>query len=44
MKRYKDYRDYLRFKDIRPIVIQRTTKQPGHIVLHSWALPVEMVR
>lgn len=43
MKRYKDYRDYLRFKGLKPIVIERTPKQPGHLVLNSWARPVERV-
>lgn len=43
-KVYKDYRDYLRLKKIAPIQIQRTQKQPGHLVLHSWAKEVEIAQ
>lgn len=41
MKQYRDYRDYLRMKRIKPLRIERTNKQAGDLVLHSWAKPVE---
>ena len=33
MKQYRDYRDYLRMKRIKPLRIERTTKQPGDLIL-----------
>lgn len=44
MKRYGDYRDYLRAKGIKPLVIERTKRKKGDIVLISSCLPVEHVR
>ncbi len=39
----RDYRDVLREKGINPVVIQRTEKKPGQIVLRSWCQPVRVV-
>ena len=41
MQTYRDYRDVLRPRGIYPMRIERTVKQPGHVVLTSWAKPVE---
>lgn len=39
MKKYGDYRDYLRAKGIQPLVIERTVKKTGDWVLISSCLP-----
>lgn len=44
MKKFGDYRDYLRPKGVQPVVIERTEKKCGHLVLSSWAKPVETVQ
>lgn len=44
MKKYGDYRDYLRTKGIKPLVIERTKRKKGDLVLISSCLPVEHVR
>jgi hypothetical protein len=31
--KYPDYRDVLRERRVKPFVIERTVKQPGHFVL-----------
>lgn len=36
----KSYRDYLKKRQIDPVVIQRTKKRKGDKVLVSWAKPV----
>jgi hypothetical protein len=43
MKKYRDYRDYLRSKGLKPLVIHRTKKLSGDKVLVSSCLPVSIV-
>jgi hypothetical protein len=40
----KSYRDYLAIKGLKPIVIERTTKQKGDKVLVASCKPVVVVR
>jgi len=40
----KSYRDYLAIKGLKPIVIERTTKQKGDKVLVASCKPVQVVR
>jgi hypothetical protein len=44
MKKYGDYRDYLRGKGLKPIVIERTPKKSGDWVIVSGCLPAYLVR
>lgn len=43
MKKYGDYRDYLRSKGLNPIVIERTVKKKGHHVIVSSCKPAYVV-
>lgn len=43
MKKYGDYRDYLRGKGLNPIVIERTTKKAGDHVIVSSCKPAYVV-
>jgi len=43
MKKYRDYRDYLRSKGLKPLVIHRTVKKSGDKVLISSCLPLVTV-
>lgn len=38
------YKDYLRLKWLKPIVIERSNKKPGDYVIVSSYLPAEIVR
>lgn len=44
MKKMQDYSAYLRSKGLQPIVIEKTTKKAGDIVLTSSSKPVEIVK
>lgn len=39
----RSYRDYLAQRGRQPLVIERTEKAPGDIVLRSWCRPVASV-
>jgi hypothetical protein len=43
MKKYGDYRDYLRAKGLNPIVIERTVKNKGDRVVVSSCKPAYVV-
>lgn len=43
-KRYRSYEDYIRPKYPKKIVIQRSEKKRGDLVLVSSSLPVEVAR
>jgi hypothetical protein len=43
MKKYGDYRDYLRGKGLNPVVIERTAKKAGDHVIVSSCKPVQIV-
>lgn len=40
----KSYKDYLKMKRLKPIVIERTTKRPGDHVIVSSYKPAEIIR
>lgn len=39
----KSYRDFLKLKGLKPIVIQRSNKNPGDLLLVGSHLPMERV-
>lgn len=41
---YRDYRDYLRPKGLKPLRIVRTKKRPGDLVLHHWSKELEIAQ
>lgn len=43
-KRYRSYEDYIRLKWPKKIVIERTVKRSGDMVMISSCKPVEIVR
>jgi len=40
----KSYKDYLALKGLKPIVIERTTKKPGELILRHSFMPAEVVK
>ena len=43
-KDMSDYSTRLRARGFKPVVIERTEKQPGHVVLHNSVKPAEVIR